>query len=76
MSNTTITDIRCSNAKIDKQRGLRAYSDAFNHIIINVHGCGESGLDLACAIRLKTDLERAINEAAMADDEYSRDGIN
>lgn len=72
MSNTTINDIRASNAKIDKQRGLKAYSDTFNHIIINVHSCGENGIDLACAIRLKADLERAINEAAMSDDEYSR----
>lgn len=72
MSNTTTADTRASNARIDKQRGLRAYSDTFNHVIINVHGRGESGLDLACAIRLKADLDRAINEAAMSDDEYSR----
>jgi hypothetical protein len=61
---------RIDDAKNQKRRGDRAYSDAFDHVIVNMHGT-EYGLDLACAIRLMYALNGAIINAAKSDDEYT-----
>lgn len=62
-------DYRRLHAKADKQNGRRAYSDGFNHVLVRMH-CTEHGLDLACAIRLREDLDRAIRNAALSDADY------
>lgn len=62
-------EYRKIHAKTDKQTGRRAYSDGFDHVIVRMHGA-EHGLDLACAIRLREDLDRAIRNAALSDGEY------
>lgn len=62
-------DYRQIHAKADKQNGRRAYSDSFDHVLVRMHGT-EYGLDLACAIRLREDLDRAIRNAALSDDDY------
>ena len=46
-----------------KMSGGRAYSDDFNHVLVNCGGT-EYGYDLACAIQLRADLDRAIEKAA------------
>jgi len=63
------TDYRQIHAKADKQCGRRAYSDAFDHVLVRLGGA-EHGLDLACAIRLREDLDRAIRNAALSDADY------
>lgn len=62
-------DYRQIHAKVDKQYGRRAYSDGFDHVLVRLGGM-EHGLDLACAIRLRTDLDRAIRNAALSDADY------
>lgn len=62
-------ELRKVNAKADKDSGRRAYSDAFNHVIVKI-GNTEHGFDLACAIQLKTDLDKAISYAALHDAEF------
>lgn len=62
-------DYRQLHAKADKQNGRRAYSDGFGHVFVRMHGI-EYGLDLACALRLREDLDRAIRNAALSDGEY------
>jgi hypothetical protein len=57
------------HAKSDKQNGRRAYADAFDHLLVRLGGA-EHGLDLACAIRLREDLDRAIRNAALSDADY------
>jgi len=63
-------ELRALHAKGDKENGRRAYSDCFNHILIRSPGNTEHGYDLACAIRLREDLDRAIRYAALGDDSY------
>ncbi|MES9841206.1 MAG: hypothetical protein ABW134_11690 [Candidatus Thiodiazotropha endolucinida] len=60
---------RMTHAKTDIQLGRRAYSDSFNHVVVRMYR-QEYGFDLACAIRLREDLDRAIRNAALPDDEY------
>ena len=60
---------RIEDAKNQKSAGIRAYSDSFNHVIVN-YGGAEHGYDLACAIRLRDALNVAISNAAKPDDEY------
>jgi hypothetical protein len=62
-------DYRSIHAKADKQNGRRAYSDRFNHVLVRLH-CTDHGMDLACAVRLREDLDRAIRNAALPDDSY------
>lgn len=62
-------DYRAIHAKADKQSGRRAYSDSFNHVFVRLHGT-DHGMDLACAVRLREDLDRAIRNAALPDDSY------
>jgi len=70
---STLLGDRLSDRKKDARRarlkGDRAYSDAFDHIIVNCGG-SEHGYDLACAIQLRDALNRAISNAALPDDEY------
>ena len=68
---TTDEKKRIEEAKRKKRAGYRAYSDAFNHVIVNMHGSKEYGLDLTCAIQLRNDLDRAINDAATSIDRYT-----
>ncbi len=66
---TTAIDYRKIHAKTDRQLGRRAYSDGFNHVLVKMYNM-EHGLDLACAIRLREDLDRAIRNAALCDENY------
>lgn len=66
--------LRRKNAATFKKHGYRAYSDAFNHVIVN-HNSKEYGLDLACAVQLRNDLDIAISEAAMSDDRLKRQSV-
>lgn len=60
---------RINHAQTLKKIGRRAYSDAFNHIIVKMHN-SEHGMDLACAIQLRDALDDAISVAARPDDMY------
>ena len=62
-------DYRSLHAKADKQIGRLAYSDGFNHVFVRLHGT-EHGMELARAVRLREDLDRAIRNAALTDDLY------
>lgn len=67
MSNNV--NYRQLHAEADISSGRRAFSDAFNHIVVRLNGT-EHGFDLACAIRLQEDLARAIRNASLSDDQY------
>lgn len=62
-------DYRAIHAKADMQSGRRAYSDAYNHIIVKMAG-SEHGIDVLSAVRLVADLERAIKNASLSDGDY------
>lgn len=62
-------DYRALHAKADKQSGRLAYSDSFNHVFVRLHGT-DHGMELARAVRLREDLDRAIRNAALTDDLY------
>ena len=57
------------HATADINCGRRVVSDAHNHIVVRLNGV-EHGFDLASAIRLREDLNRAIRNAALPDDQY------
>lgn len=61
---------RVIDAKTQKLNGSRAYSDSFNHVVIN-YGGTEFGYDLACAIQLRAELDVAIINAAKSNDKYA-----
>jgi len=67
--NNELGVLRQKHAKYFKENGYRAYSDAFNHVIVNHQG-QEYGFDLACAVQLLTDLNYAIQIAAKTNDRY------
>lgn len=70
MEDGKVRELRVLHAKAEKDFGRRAYSDSFNHIIVSMHGSHESGLDLACAIQLRNDLDKAIKSASLPNDLY------
>lgn len=61
---------RFEDAQRKKKAGYRAYSDAFNHVIVS-YGGDERGYDLACAIQLRDALDKAIISASTPDDRYT-----
>jgi len=65
----TNIDARITHAKTHIDFGRRAYSDGFNHIVVRMPAA-DYGFDLACAIRLREDLDMAIKNAALPDDEF------
>lgn len=64
-------ELRQLHAESWRKCGRRAYSDCHNHVIVSIHKREEFGIDLPCAIRLREDLDMAIRNAALSDDEYS-----
>lgn len=70
LADVTISpNYRHIHAKSEKSNGRRAYSDEFSRLLVRLGGA-EHRLDLAGAIRLREDLDRAIKHAALSDDDY------
>lgn len=60
---------RSIHAKADRENGRYAASRAYNEVTVLYKDC-EFNLDLAKAVRLATDLKRAIEKAALEDAVY------